>query len=110
MQERSRHHGRAVAQLINKGYRTQKDYQLTKLLLAVEPEIPNNNDKLAHERNPEGGGSHWASSQSFPKVPSSRVWEDTFRTNPIGGSGTGDHYTHCTNDLRECQRRADVES
>jgi hypothetical protein len=37
------------------GYHTQKDYQLTKLLLAVEPEIPNNNDKLARERNPEGG-------------------------------------------------------
>jgi len=55
MQKRSRHHGRAGAQRINIGYRTQKDYQLTKLLLAVEPEIPNNNDKLTRERNPEGG-------------------------------------------------------
>lgn len=55
MQKRSRHHGRAVAQQINTGHRTQKDYQLTKLLLAVEPEIPNNNNKLAYERNPEGG-------------------------------------------------------
>jgi hypothetical protein len=54
MQKRSRHHGRAVTQRINTGYRIQKDYQLTKLLLAVEPEIPNNNDKLARERNPEG--------------------------------------------------------
>ena len=110
MQKKSPHHGRAVAQRINTGYRTRRKYQLTKLLLAVEPEIPNNNDKLAHERNPEGGRSHWTSSQSFPKVPSSRVWEDTFRTNPIRSSGTGDHYTHRTNDLRECQRRTDVES
>jgi hypothetical protein len=55
MQKRSRNHGRAVAQQINTGYRTQKEYQLTKLLLAVEPEIPNNNDKLAYECNPEGG-------------------------------------------------------
>jgi hypothetical protein len=54
MQKRSRHHGRAAAKRINTSYRTQKYYQLTKLLLAVEPEIPNNNDKLAHERNPEG--------------------------------------------------------
>ena len=47
--------GRAATQRINTGYRIQKDYQLTKLLLAVEPEIPNNNNKLARERNPEGG-------------------------------------------------------
>jgi len=31
-----------------------KDYRLTKLLLAVEPEIPNNDDELAQKRNPEG--------------------------------------------------------
>ena len=55
MQKRSRHHGRAVAQRINAGYRTRRDCQLTKLLLAVEPKISNNNDKLAHERDPEGG-------------------------------------------------------
>jgi hypothetical protein len=55
MQKRSRHYGRAIAQRFNTGYRKQRDYQLTKLLLAVEPEIPNNNDKLARERNPEGG-------------------------------------------------------
>jgi len=55
----------------------EKDYRLTKLLPAVEPEIPNDDDELASKCNPEGGRSHWASFQSVLEIPRPRIWEDT---------------------------------
>jgi hypothetical protein len=55
----------------------KKEYQLTKLLPAVEPEIPNDDDELASKCNPEGGRSHWASFQSILEIPRPRIWEDT---------------------------------
>ena len=55
----------------------EENDRLTKLLLAIEPEIPNDDDELASECNPEGGRSHGAPTQPILEVPLSRIWKDT---------------------------------
>ena len=82
------------------GWRTIS--QLTKLLLAVEPEIPNNDNELADECNPERSRSHRAPLQPLLEVPLTRIWKDAFRTNPIRGSGTSNHHTDRPDNLRKC--------
>lgn len=54
MQKRYRHHGRASTHVNTEGLTPEAMHGLTKLLLAVEPEIPNNDDELTGKCNPEG--------------------------------------------------------
>lgn len=51
-------------QIINKG----PGWRLTKLFLAVEPEIAKHNHQLAHKRDPEGPVCHWTATETLCKI------------------------------------------
>jgi len=81
-----------------------------KLLLAIEPEVTNDDDDLAYQCQPERSGSHGTSFQPILEIPSSHIWENAPGANSIWGCCPGDHYTNRANNLSKCKRCADVKS
>ena len=82
----------------------------TKLFLAVEPEVTDNDHELADEGDPERRGRKWTAHEAVLKVPLCRVWEDAPRPYTIRCCRARDHDTYRTNNLCEGERGADVES
>ena len=88
----------------------QRKEKRTKLLLSVEPEVAKYNDKLADQGDPEQGCCHGTALEPIFEVPLRRVGEDAFWADGVGCCCTRDHHADRSNDLREGERCADVQS
>ena len=82
----------------------------TKLLLAIEPEVTNNNHQLADEGDPENRESDHALANAVREAPLRCVGEDLDRSLPIRCDSSGDDDNHSAKQLRECESSAHMET
>ena len=82
----------------------------TKLLLAVEPEVANNNDYLTYHGYPEWCGSHRRALEAVLEVPLGGIGEDALGSDLVGCCCASDHDTDGTDDLREGESGTHVQT
>ena len=95
---------------VSKDDEARRKERRTKLLLSVEPEVAEYNDKLADQGDPEQGCRHGTALEPIFEVPLRRVGEDAFWADGVGCCCTRDHHADRSDDLREGERCADVQS
>ena len=81
----------------------------TKLLLAVEPEVANNNDYLTYHGYPERRGRHRRAFEAILEVPLGSIGEDALGSDLVGSSCARDHDTDGADDLRKGESSAHVQ-
>ena len=83
---------------------------LTKLFLAVEPEVTDDDYELANEGYPERRGCQWATLEAVLEVPLRCVRENALWTYPVWCSCASDHDADRTDHLRERKGGAHVQT